>query len=266
MEYYYLKNRFRYGPVKFEDLKSKDIKKDTLVWYEGLKDWTKAEGIKELKELFKVTPPPIPPPPILPPPPTPKKEFKIPPPPLIPKKKVIEEALKNEIKEPRTSPPSILQNEKNLSSPVTKTSPTKKTNQTEVQKKDNENGPPPIRNNASSNENFGKRPIIILILCLLSLIIIPIAGYGFTLQKEVLISNYGLWFYVAVWVTLIVNFSAFILTYLMYRIGPIIYVISQSVSIIYSLIAGMQFETLTSTTLFSIVFSAIMFLYYKRMK
>ena len=50
MQYYYLKNRLRYGPVKFEELKSKDIKKDTLVWYEGLKDWTKAGEIKELKE------------------------------------------------------------------------------------------------------------------------------------------------------------------------------------------------------------------------
>ena len=76
LEYYYLKDRIRFGPVKFEDLKSKDIKKDTLVWYEGLKDWTRAEDIKELIELFKVKPPPIPPPPIPPPPPSQNKEFK----------------------------------------------------------------------------------------------------------------------------------------------------------------------------------------------
>lgn len=238
MEYYYLKNNFRYGPVNFENLKSKEIKKDTLVWYEGLKDWTKAEEIKELKELFKVTPPPTPPPPI---PPAPKKEFKTPTPPPLPKTKIIDKGVKGEIKEPKTSPPLIVQKEKTLS-------------------------PPPIRNNTSSNENFGKRPIIILIICIISFIFIPIVGYAFTLQKEVLISNYGLWFYIAVWLTLIINLSAFVLILLMYRIGPILYVISQSASIIYSLIAGMQLETVTNTTLFTIIFSVIMFSYYKRMK
>lgn len=264
MEYYYLKNRFRYGPVKFEDLKSKDIKKDTLVWYEGLKDWTKAEEIKELKELFKVTPPPIPPPPI---PPPPKKEFKNPLPPPLPKKpNAIIKEVKDEIKEPITSPPPIVKKEKTLSPPTIKTSPIKKTNQTEAQKKDNEIGPPPIRNNANSDENFGKRPLIIIILFLLSLVFSPYMAYIYIETKEALILNYGLWFYIFAWVTLFVNFCAFLLTFLMYRIGPIIYVISQLVSIIYTLIAGVELETLTNTILFSIIYTVIMFSYYKRMK
>lgn len=266
MEYYYLKNRLRYGPVKFEELKSKDIKKDTLVWYEGLKDWTKAGEIKELKELFKVKPPPIPPPPIPPPPPAPKKEFKTPTPPPLPKKKVIIEEVKEEIKEPSTLPPSIVKKEKNLSPPAIKTSPIKKTNQTEAQEKDNEIGPPPIRNSASSNENFGKRPLIIIILFVLSLVFSPYMAYLYIETKEYVILNYGLWFYIFTWVTLIVNFCAFLLTFLMYRIGPIIYVISQLVSLIYTLIAGVELETLTNTILFSIIYTVIMFSYYKRMK
>ena len=48
------------GPFNFEDLKSKQISKDTFVWLEGIEDWKKAGEIEELKQLFiSSTPPPF---------------------------------------------------------------------------------------------------------------------------------------------------------------------------------------------------------------
>jgi hypothetical protein len=48
------------GPFDVAGLKSKKIRKDTPVWYEGLSDWTTAENIEELKEiLWKAIPPPL---------------------------------------------------------------------------------------------------------------------------------------------------------------------------------------------------------------
>ncbi|MGE3824202.1 MAG: GYF domain-containing protein [Bacteroidia bacterium] len=57
------------GPFDLEELKGHKITKETLVWFDGLSEWTKAEFIAELKEVLTVTPPPInkqapPPPPI----------------------------------------------------------------------------------------------------------------------------------------------------------------------------------------------------------
>ena len=52
MNYYYAKNEEKIGPLSLDELKKIDLKKDTLVWYEGLDDWVKAEEIKELRVLF----------------------------------------------------------------------------------------------------------------------------------------------------------------------------------------------------------------------
>lgn len=48
------------GPLSLEQLKTKNITKDTLVWREGLDQWAKAGTLTELKELFIVVPPPLP--------------------------------------------------------------------------------------------------------------------------------------------------------------------------------------------------------------
>ena len=48
------------GPYSTEELKGLKIKKDSLVWKEGLDDWTQAVMIEELKQIFISTPPPIP--------------------------------------------------------------------------------------------------------------------------------------------------------------------------------------------------------------
>ena len=49
-------------PFSLTEIYKKDIKEDTLIWYEGLNDWTKAKEISELKVMFKVNLSPIPPP------------------------------------------------------------------------------------------------------------------------------------------------------------------------------------------------------------
>ena len=52
MNYYYAKNEEKIGPLSLDELKKIELKKDTLVWHEGLDDWIKAEDVSELKSLF----------------------------------------------------------------------------------------------------------------------------------------------------------------------------------------------------------------------
>lgn len=47
------------GPFTPEELKSKDIKKETPVWREGLSEWKKAGELPELNFLFITVPPPF---------------------------------------------------------------------------------------------------------------------------------------------------------------------------------------------------------------
>jgi len=92
-EYFYLVNDQQLGPVKKDDLKKKNIKKDTYVWAEGMADWKPAGELPELKDIFKVVPPPPPkrpappPPPVdkaVPPPKPPQPATPQPPPPQAP--------------------------------------------------------------------------------------------------------------------------------------------------------------------------------------
>tara|TARA_B100000676_G_C17624151_1_gene603208 strand:+ start:23 stop:541 length:519 start_codon:yes stop_codon:yes gene_type:complete len=59
-KYFYIKEGVRSGPFDLEDLKSEEVKRETLVWFQGIKDWKKASEIKELDELFIHVPPPLP--------------------------------------------------------------------------------------------------------------------------------------------------------------------------------------------------------------
>ena len=61
MKKYYLHNGTdQQGPFDIEDLKAKNITKETSIWHEGLSEWTTAEKIDDLKDLFKIsTPPPF---------------------------------------------------------------------------------------------------------------------------------------------------------------------------------------------------------------
>lgn len=58
-KYFYSNGQEKEGPVTLEELKQKDIKPKTLIWYEGLDDWKEAEIVDELKEIFELSPPPI---------------------------------------------------------------------------------------------------------------------------------------------------------------------------------------------------------------
>lgn len=61
MTKYYLHDGIQeQGPFDFEELKIKNVTKDTKVWHEGLDNWTTAGEISELKDLLiRKTPPPF---------------------------------------------------------------------------------------------------------------------------------------------------------------------------------------------------------------
>jgi len=50
------------GAFDLEDLKGFELKKATLVWHDGLKEWTKAGDIEDLNDYFieKIVRPPLP--------------------------------------------------------------------------------------------------------------------------------------------------------------------------------------------------------------
>lgn len=59
-QFYIALNGQQTGPFTIDDLKVKNIQRDTLVWTEGLDNWTKAEHIPLLKDVLRATPPPLP--------------------------------------------------------------------------------------------------------------------------------------------------------------------------------------------------------------
>jgi GYF domain 2 len=58
-EYYFSDGEKQFGPFTLGELKDQKITKDSLIWYEGLDNWIKANEIENLKTLFKATPPPL---------------------------------------------------------------------------------------------------------------------------------------------------------------------------------------------------------------
>lgn len=58
--FFYFDGEKQNGPFTFEQLKNENIKKETLIWFEGLDDWKPAKEIRELDEIFELIPPPIP--------------------------------------------------------------------------------------------------------------------------------------------------------------------------------------------------------------
>lgn len=68
MEFFIIKNNIQQGPFSLEELRSQNITSDTLVWAEGMAQWTPAWKVEELKPLFygdlsnseRATPPPLP--------------------------------------------------------------------------------------------------------------------------------------------------------------------------------------------------------------
>ncbi len=59
MDYYYSTGGRQIGPISLDELLTKDIKRDTLVWKEGLADWVRASELPELANVLSKIPPPI---------------------------------------------------------------------------------------------------------------------------------------------------------------------------------------------------------------
>jgi hypothetical protein len=57
--YFYSNGQKKGGPLTLEELKHRDIKPNTFIWYVGLDDWKEAETIDELREILELSPPPI---------------------------------------------------------------------------------------------------------------------------------------------------------------------------------------------------------------
>lgn len=47
------------GPFDIEELKSQNLKGDSMIWFDGLESWKRASEIEELKGILKPTPPPL---------------------------------------------------------------------------------------------------------------------------------------------------------------------------------------------------------------
>lgn len=59
MRYFIYENGQPQGPFDIEQLASKGITAETLVWYQGMEGWRKAKEIPELSDITLPTPPPI---------------------------------------------------------------------------------------------------------------------------------------------------------------------------------------------------------------
>lgn len=57
MIFYFLKEGpDEIGPLTIDQLKRRPVNNDTPVWYAGLEEWTAADEIHELRELFIASP------------------------------------------------------------------------------------------------------------------------------------------------------------------------------------------------------------------
>ncbi|MDY4245252.1 MAG: DUF4339 domain-containing protein, partial [Porphyromonas sp.] len=54
-QYYIIRNEQQAGPYTLEELAAMGITPDTIVWTEGMADWTPARQVSELASLFTTT-------------------------------------------------------------------------------------------------------------------------------------------------------------------------------------------------------------------
>jgi hypothetical protein len=57
--YFYFNGEEKEGPLTLEELKLKDIQPKTLIWYEGLDDWTPAGDVADMNPILEISPPSI---------------------------------------------------------------------------------------------------------------------------------------------------------------------------------------------------------------
>lgn len=58
-KYFYTDGANKYGPFTIEELRNKNITKDTLVWFQGLSEWLPAHNFSELNDILVPSPPPV---------------------------------------------------------------------------------------------------------------------------------------------------------------------------------------------------------------
>lgn len=56
-KYFYTDGTTNFGPFTLEELKEKNISKETYIWFQGISDWKQAGTIPELDEIFAFIPP-----------------------------------------------------------------------------------------------------------------------------------------------------------------------------------------------------------------
>jgi hypothetical protein len=60
MKKYFIHNGLeQHGPYSLDELKKKELTAKTMVWYNGMSNWTEVQFIPDLKEFAAVTPPPF---------------------------------------------------------------------------------------------------------------------------------------------------------------------------------------------------------------
>lgn len=58
-KYFYTDGSNNLGPFTLEELREKNIARETKVWFQELGEWKPAGTIPELSEIFKLVPPPV---------------------------------------------------------------------------------------------------------------------------------------------------------------------------------------------------------------
>lgn len=58
-KFYYSDGVNQYGPFTLEELKEKNLSRNTLVWFSEMEDWKPAGEVPEFKTLFEQSPPPL---------------------------------------------------------------------------------------------------------------------------------------------------------------------------------------------------------------
>lgn len=58
-KYFYSNGKEKKGPLSFDEIKAEPINPNTLIWHQGLDDWTEAKKVQEFLDYFETTPPPI---------------------------------------------------------------------------------------------------------------------------------------------------------------------------------------------------------------
>lgn len=58
-KYFYSDGEEKFGPFTMDELKEKNISRETLIWSKELEDWQTADSVSELKEIFFLSPPPL---------------------------------------------------------------------------------------------------------------------------------------------------------------------------------------------------------------